>query len=142
MSPDPKPGLRHVQSLHISRSLTVPALLMAFASFADMPPVFATAFMVGFIEWACIETLRPYLDPHERTVGTHVDVSHLAATPVGMTVTAAVELVELRGRKLRFKVSCRDDADLIGEGFHDRAVIDHPKFMARVSAKAEASGRA
>ena len=70
------------------------------------------------------------------------DISHLAATPIGMTVTAEVELVELRGRKLRFTVSCRDDADLIGEGFHERAVIDHPKFMARVSAKAEASGRA
>ncbi|MCT2580423.1 MULTISPECIES: thioesterase family protein [unclassified Mesorhizobium] len=112
----------------------------AFASFADMPPVFATAFMVGFIEWACVEALRPFLSSHERTVGTHVDVSHVAATPVGMTVTADVELVAVQGRKLRFKVSCSDENGLIGEGFHERAVVDHDKFMARVLAKSGQTG--
>ncbi|WP_206522109.1 MULTISPECIES: thioesterase family protein [unclassified Mesorhizobium] len=112
----------------------------AFASFADMPPVFATAFMVGFIEWACVEALRPFLSSHERTVGTHVDVSHVAATPVGMTVTADVELVAVQGRKLRFKVSCSDENGLIGEGFHERAVVDYDKFMARVLAKSGQTG--
>src|SRR5437868_13465369 len=123
MSPELKPGLRHVQSLLVDRSLTVPAVSKAFA-FDDMPPVFATAFMVAFIEWACIEARRPYLDAGERTVGTHVDVSHTAATPVGLTVTVEVELVAVQGRKLRFKITCRDDAGPIGEGFHERAVID------------------
>ena len=134
MSPDLKPGLRHVQSLRVDQSLTVPAVSKAFA-FEDMPPVFATAFMVGFIEWACIEALRPYLDAGERTVGIHVDVSHTAATPVGLTVTAEVELVAVEGRKLRFRIACCDDAGPIGEGFHERAIIDVAHFMARVSAK-------
>jgi fluoroacetyl-CoA thioesterase len=134
MSPELKPGLRHVQTLCVDQSLTVPAVSSAFA-FDDMPPVFATAFMVGFIEWACIEALRPFLDPTERTVGTHVDVSHTAATPVGLTVTASVELVSIEGRKLRFKVACADDQGPIGEGLHERVVIDLTKFMTRVAAK-------
>jgi fluoroacetyl-CoA thioesterase len=134
MSPDLKPGQHHAQSLRVDQSLTVPAVAKAFP-FEDMPPVFATAFMVGFIEWVCIEALRPFLDDSERTVGTHVDVSHTAATPVGLTVTAEVELVAVEGRKLRFKVACRDDAGPIGEGFHERAVIDLARFMARVSGR-------
>jgi fluoroacetyl-CoA thioesterase len=136
MSPELKPGLRHVQNLRVDPALTVPAVSSTFTGFADMPPVLATAFMVGFIEWACIEALKPFLDAGERTVGTYVDVSHTAATPVGMTVTAEVELTAVEGRKLRFKVACRDDAGPIGEGFHERAVIDYAKFMARVAAKA------
>ncbi|RUV25520.1 MAG: thioesterase [Mesorhizobium sp.] len=140
MTSDLKPGLHHVQTLRVDDSLTVPAMTTAFASFADMPPVFATAFMVGFIEWACVEALRPFLSSHERTVGTHVDVSHVAATPVGMTVTADVELVAVQGRKLRFKVSCSDENGLIGEGFHERAIVDHDKFMARVLAKSGQTG--
>jgi fluoroacetyl-CoA thioesterase len=140
MSPDLQPGLRHVQRLRVDRSLTVPAVAAAFTGFADMPPVFATAFLVGFIEWACIEALGPYLDPGEGSVGTHIDVSHVAATPVGMEVTAAVELIEVQGRRLRFKVTCRDEADLIGEGFHERFIIDRGKFMHRVAAKARESG--
>jgi fluoroacetyl-CoA thioesterase len=142
MKSDLKPGLRHVETLRVDPSLTVPAVSAAFASFADMPPVLATAFLVGFIEWTCIEALRPYLDEGERTVGTHVDVSHVAATPIGMIATAEVEFVAVEGRKLRFKVSCRDEGGLIGEGFHERAVIDLGKFMARLSAKAETAGRA
>lgn len=136
MSQELKPGLCHIQNIRIGETLTVPAMSQAFASFADMPPVFATAYMVAFIEWACIEALRPYLSVDQRTVGTHVDVSHVAATPVGMLVTAEVELLEVQGRKLRFKVSCRDEAGLIGEGSHERAVIEHAKFMARISEKA------
>jgi len=129
-------GLRHTLSVRVERSLTVPEVSSAFAGFADMPPVFATAYMVGFIEWTCIEMLRPFLDADERTVGTHVDVSHVAATPVGMTITAEVELVAVEGRKLRFKVKCSDDAGPIGEGFHERAVIDQTKFMQRLAEKA------
>jgi fluoroacetyl-CoA thioesterase len=133
---DLQPGIRHVQTLQVGQALTVPALSPVFASFADMPPVFATAFMVGFIEWACIEALKPFLTSSQRTVGTHIDVSHVAATPIGMTVSAEVELVAVEGRKLRFKVICRDDSGPIGEGFHERAVIDHARFMERVAAKA------
>ena len=135
-----QPGLRHVQTLRVDQSLAVPAMTAPFAGFADMPPVLATAYMVAFIEWACIEALRPFLKPDQRTVGTHVDVSHVAATPVGMTVTAQVELVAVEGRKLRFKVACHDEGGLIGEGFHERAIIDFDKFMARVAVKAAGPG--
>lgn len=91
--------------------------------------------MVGLIEWACIEALRPFLDESKRTVGTQVDVCHVAATPIGMTVAAEVELIAVEGRNLRFRVSCRDEDGLIGEGFHECAIIDYAKFMARVAAK-------
>jgi len=83
-----------------------------------------------------MEALRGHLGPDERTVGTHVDVSHVAAAPVGMMVTAEVELIAVDRRKLRFKVNCRDEAGLIGEGFHERTVIQPDKFIARVRAKA------
>ncbi|MGO4869696.1 MAG: thioesterase family protein [Roseiarcus sp.] len=137
MNPTLKPGLRRVQELFIDEGQTVPALSGTFPGFADMPPVLATAFMVGFIEWTSIEALRPYLEPDERSVGTLVDVTHVAATPVGMTVTAEVEIVEVRGRKVRFKVACHNDLGLIGEGFHERAVVDQRKFMARFADAAD-----
>ncbi|MEE3625227.1 thioesterase family protein [Nitrospirillum sp. BR 11752] len=131
-----QPGLRHSESLTVDTSMLVPALPAAFGGFHDMPPVFATAQMVAFIEWTCVQALAPYLEPGERTVGTHVDVSHVAATPVGMTVTATVELIAFDGRALRFKVAAHDATGLIGEGFHSRGVIDYARFMARVEKKA------
>jgi fluoroacetyl-CoA thioesterase len=67
-----RPGLRHTQAITLGEALTVSAVSVAFTGFADMPPVFATAFMVGLVEWACIEALRPYLAAHQRTAGTHV----------------------------------------------------------------------
>jgi len=132
------PGLAHTQRLRVTHALTVPAVSPAFPGFADMPPVFATAYMVGFLEWACVEALRPYLEPGEHTVGTQVEVTHQAATPVGMEVTALVELVETRGRKLRFKVTLWDEADLIGEGWHERALIERSRFLGRLAEKARA----
>src|SRR5262245_29659615 len=103
------PGTTHMQTLMVDDTLVVPAVSEHFTGFRDMPPVFATAFMVGFIEWACIEAIRPFIEPGEHTVGTHVNVSHSAATPVGMAVTAFVELVAVEGRKLSFRVTCRDE---------------------------------
>lgn len=129
--------MRHSLSVLVDDRLTVPAVAAAFTGFADMPPVFATAFLVGFIEWACIEALRGHLTVDEQSVGTHVDISHVAATPAGMRVVADVELIAVEGRKLRFKVQCRDAAGPIGEGYHDRTIIERNKFMSRVSAKAE-----
>lgn len=132
------PGISLTRTITVDESLTVPAVSPAFCGFRDMPPVFATAFLIGFNESTCIEALRPYLGEGRQTVGTHVDVSHAAAAPVGMTVTAHVELIEVQGRKLRFRVTCRDDSDLVGEGFHERAVIDRVKFIERATAKAAA----
>jgi fluoroacetyl-CoA thioesterase len=100
-----------------------------------MPPVLATAFLVGFVEWVCVEALHPYLGQGEQTLGTHVDLSHAAPTPVGMHVTAHVELVEIHGRRLRFKVSCRDEVDLVAEGHHERCIVKRLRFDERVAAK-------
>ena len=142
MNPALQPGLRHVQTLRVDGPLTVPAVSQSFAGFVDMPPVFATAFLVGFVEWACIELLRPHLAPNQQSVGTHIDLSHIAATPVGMTVTASVELREVQGRVLRFSVSCRDEVELIGTGSHERTVIDRARFLARVESKRAGAGHA
>lgn len=133
------PGTKHMQTLKVDETLLVPAVSEHFTGFRDMPPVFATAFMVGFIEWACIEAIRPLLEPGEHSVGTHVNVSHMAATPAGMNVTAFVELIAQEGRKLTFRVTCRDETDIIGEGTHERVVINPEKFMARVAAKRAAA---
>jgi len=130
------PGISHTLSLQVNDKLLVTAFTPHFSGFADLPPVFATAFLVGFMEWACIEALKPYLLDGQNTVGTHVYLSHVAPTPLGMKVTAHVELVEVKDRTLRFRVDCYDECDLIGSGFHERTVIDTVRFMAKVHKKA------
>ncbi|WP_085726595.1 thioesterase family protein [Pseudomonas sp. R37(2017)] len=129
-------GLRHSDRLTVAQRHTVPEVETSWPGFSDMPPVLATAMMIGFVEQTCIEGLRPFLSPEQRTVGTHVDMSHIAATPVGMTVTATVELIGLEGRALLFNVQCHDETGLIGEGTHRRAIIDINKFMQRLHEKA------
>jgi fluoroacetyl-CoA thioesterase len=135
-----KPGLSHRATLTVGDSLTVPGMSQAFASFTDMPPVFATPYLVAFVEWACLEALAPYLGPAERTVGTRVEITHTAATPVGMRVTADVELVAVEGRRLRFKVACRDELEPIGEGMHERTVIAIDRFGTRLDRKRRRTG--
>jgi fluoroacetyl-CoA thioesterase len=130
------PGITHTLSLEVNDRLLVTAFTPQFSGFADLPPVFATAFMVGFMEWACIEALTPYLLDGENTVGTHVYLSHVAPTPLGMKVTAQVELIEVKDRTLRFRVDCYDACGLIGSGFHERSVIDTARFMKTVQEKA------
>ena len=131
----PQIGLRHSETLTVSEALSVPAQAKHFDPHTDMPPVFATAQMIAFVEWTCVHALAAYLGSDQRTVGTKVEITHTAATPIGMTVTAEVELVEIRDRILRFKVACHDEKDPIGEGFHERAIIDHTRFMARLARK-------
>ena len=135
---DLKPGLRHSATLTVPEALSVPAMGVWFSGTTDMPPVFATPAMIGFLEWTCVHALAPYLGPDQRTVGTRVEMTHTAATPIGMTVTAEVELVAVEGRRLRFKVACRDEADMVGEGFHERTLIDLDRFMDRVAKKTAA----
>ena len=128
----PPLGLKHQQSITVTTDLTVPSVSPHFAGFQDMPPVFATAFMVAFVEDTCVAALKPHLAPGQRSVGTHVNVSHTAATPIGRTAHCEVELVEVEGRKLKFKVLCSDEKGPIGEGFHERALIDLERFMAKL----------
>jgi fluoroacetyl-CoA thioesterase len=105
-----------------------------------MPEVFATGFMVGFLEWACIKAINPHLDwPSEQTVGTYIDVSHEAATPPGLTVTAKVELIAVEGKKLTFTVEAHDGVDVISRGRHERYIIYKKKFDERLAQKLQKS---
>lgn len=131
-----KPGIRYEHKFMVPSSKTVPALYPESEEFLAMPEVFATGFLVGFLEWACIKAVNPHLDwPKEQTVGTHIDISHQAATPPGLEVTATVELVEVSGRRLVFEVEAHDGIELISKGRHERFVIDKEKFYAKVGKK-------
>jgi len=136
-----KPGIHSKFTLRVTESKTVPALYSEAAEFQEMPKVFATGFMVGFIEWACIQAINPHLDwPREQTVGTHIDVSHTAATPVGFEVTATVKLVEIDGRRLLFEVEARDEIELISKGKHERHIINKDKFDSKMKEKIAKKG--
>lgn len=131
-----KPGLRYEHKFLVPSSKTVPALYPEAEEFLAMPEVFATGFMVGFLEWACIKCINPHIDwPIEQTVGTHVNVSHLAATPPGFEVTATVELMEVDGKRLVFSVEAHDGIDIISNGTHERFVINKERFDAKLGEK-------
>jgi predicted thioesterase len=97
--------------------------------------VFATPQLVALMELSAINAIRPYLSPGEGSVGTKVEISHLAATPVGMTVRAVATLTAVAGKKLTFTVEAYDDREKVGEGSHERYIIDTAKFLAKVAAK-------
>jgi len=131
-----KPGIRYEHRFKLTPRKMVPALYPEAEEFVAMPEVFATGFLVGFLEWACIKAINPHLDwPNEQTVGIHIDVSHLAATPPGLEVTATVELIAVEGKKLTFAVEAHDGVDLISKGRHERFVINKDKFEEKVGAK-------
>jgi fluoroacetyl-CoA thioesterase len=102
----------------------------------DMPEVYGTPMMIYLMELAASKALQPYLPPGWVSVGAAVDVKHLAATPVGFTVTARAEIVEWNGKTVTFAVEARDGVELIGEGRHVRAPIDMERFEKGVAAKA------
>lgn len=129
-------GLEHSFSFKVDEAKLVPALFPEAEEFRVMPEVFATGYMVGLVEWACIQAINPYLDwPAEQTVGTRVELSHEAATPPGFTVTVKVTLVAVEGRKLTFAVEARDNQDIISRGTHQRFVINKEKFDAGLKKK-------
>lgn len=97
--------------------------------------VFATPFMVALMERAALESVAPYLEPGQGTVGTMIATSHIAATPVGATVRAQTELTAVDGRMLSFNVRAYSGDRLIGEGTHQRCIIDEQRFMQKVAAK-------
>ncbi len=131
-----KPGIKYEHKMKVPKSKTVPSLYPESEEFVAMPEVFATGYLVGFLEWACIKAINPHLDwPQEQTLGTHINVSHEAATPVGLEVTATVELIAVEGRKLIFNVEAHDGIDLISKGQHERYIINRQKFDERIKAK-------
>jgi len=136
-----KPGLTHRFSYKVPENKTVPYTYPEAPEIAAMPKVFATGNMIILMEWVCAQLLAPHLDSGEGSLGTHVDVSHLAATPPGMTVTVDVECVAVTGQRVTFKVKAHDEVDLIGEGRHERFVVMWDKFNARLAAKAAKMAR-
>lgn len=136
MKPSLQPGLKYIHKFLVPQAKTVPALYPEAEEFVAMPEVFATGFLVGFLEWACIKCINPHIDwPVEMTLGTHIDVSHEAATPPGLEVTADVELVEVDGRRLVFRVEAHDGVDVIARGMHERFVVDKARFESKLAGK-------
>jgi len=130
-------GMTFAFTYEVPPDKTVPHLFPEFAEGGQMPDVFATGYMVGLFEFACIKAINPHIDwPRQQTVGIHVNVSHTAATPPGFKVTVEGRLEKVDGRKLSFSLVAHDGVDTISKGTHDRFIIDADKFNAAVSKKA------
>jgi fluoroacetyl-CoA thioesterase len=102
---------------------------------AMLPQVFATPMMILAMENAALNAVRGYLDRGESAVGTAVDIRHIAATPVGHEVTAQAEVTAVDGRRIMFKVSARDEIEEIGNGTHERMVVDMRRLDQRLATK-------
>lgn len=136
MKPTLTPGLQGEFRYTVPLSKTVPYMYEEAPDFQLMPAVFATGYMVALCEWACIELIKPHLDwPAEQTLGVHVNLSHLAATPPGLEVTVSPKLIEVDGRRLKFEISAHDGIDTITQGTHERAVIDRSRFESKLESK-------
>lgn len=130
-------GLTGTFRYRVPPSKTVPRIYDEAPDFQLMPAVLATGYLVALCEWAALEVLKPHLDwPREQSLGTHVDLSHVAATPPGMTVEVTATVTAVEGRKVTFSIRAHDGADTITEGRHERHVIDAARFAARVAQKA------
>ncbi len=126
-----QPGIRHSFRFTVPNDKLVPALYPEAPEFQAMPKVFASGYLIGLIEWVCIQAVNPHIDwPREQSVGTHFDLSHAAPTPAGCPVEVEVELIEVEKRRVKFRVSARDDVGTISEGTHERFVVDAERFGA------------
>lgn len=131
-----QPGLTYTFKYTVPENKTVPFLYPEAPEFQLMPKVLATGFMIGLFEWACIKAINPHLDwPDEQTVGTDVRLSHLAATPPGLTVTVKVTLEKVEGKKLTFSLAGHDGVDKISDGTHERFIIDAARFNEKMALK-------
>jgi len=97
--------------------------------------VYATPAMIGIMEGTCLAAVDPFLPEGMSTVGIHLDVKHTAATPVGMSVRATAKLIEISGKRLTFTVEAYDNKEKIGEGTHQRYIIDLAKFLQKAQEK-------
>jgi fluoroacetyl-CoA thioesterase len=132
-----QPGMDFEFRYTVAEDKTVPHLYSDIPELQEMPRVFATGFMVGLFELACIRFVNPYIDwPRQQTVGIGINVNHTAPTPPGLTVTVKGTLEKVEGRKLSFSLVADDGVDTISKGSHDRFIIDAEKFNAQVADKA------
>jgi len=122
-------GARHEEKLLVTNENAINFLGMEGAR------VLSTPHMIGYMERTCRNLVLPMLEPGHDTVGTHVNVAHLAAAPLGMMVTFKAEVTGVRDRRVEFRVEAFDEKEKIGEGTHERAVINIAKFAARLAAK-------
>jgi predicted thioesterase len=120
---------------HLERIVTEEVTAARIGS--GLVKVFATPMMIALIEQTCYESVSPFLEEGQGTVGTLVNVTHSAATPVGMRVWCDSQLKEVDRRRLVFEVKAYDECGLIGEGRHERFIIDSAKFQAKIDAKAK-----
>ncbi|MET0789948.1 MAG: thioesterase family protein [Polyangiaceae bacterium] len=139
MKPSLSQGLTFEFSYRVPEHKTVPHVYPESPLFQAMPPVFATAYLVGLVEWACMEAMQPHLEAGEQSLGVDIRLSHTAATPSGFTVKVLVVLEAVVGRRLTFRVSAHDGVDAIGEGTHERVVIQTERFLQKVAKKSAAS---
>jgi predicted thioesterase len=124
-----------VPGLTAELEMTVTVADIASRWGSGLAPVFSTPALVGLMESAAVQALSGHLSPGQTTVGGHIDVRHLAATPVGMQVRARAELTAVEGSKLVFKIQAWDEVELIGEAEHERFVVDEARFLGRMQAK-------
>ncbi|MBP3895668.1 MAG: thioesterase family protein [Mogibacterium sp.] len=124
-----KVGMKFTREVEVVHELTADAV------HSGGLPVFATPMMIGLMENASWSLAEECMEEGYSTVGTLVNVKHISATPVGATVRAETELTEIDGRRLVFKVAAYDDKGLIGEGTHERFIINTDKFMNKTNAK-------
>ncbi|MGB0658898.1 MAG: thioesterase family protein [Mangrovicoccus sp.] len=117
----------------------VPRLFPDARVMDDMPEVLASAYMIGLFEWACVEQVAPFYEAGEGSLGTGFELTHVAPTPPGLTVTVETEIAEFDGKFIWFKVRGHDGQDVIGEGRHQRAFVKWDRFNAKVAAKSEAA---
>lgn len=128
-------GDRELLEFEVTREKTVPFLYPESPEFRDIPEVFATGFMVGLMEWCCIRSLAPAMEEGEGSLGTAIEVSHLAATPPGGRVTVEACVVSVDGRRVRWHVVAQDDVDTIGEGHIGRTVVNWNRFTRSLDEK-------
>jgi fluoroacetyl-CoA thioesterase len=128
-----KSGLK-VGATGEQRFVVEPVHTIDFAG-GGMPAILCTPWLVWFLEHAAREAVLPFLGEGESTVGSHVDVDHLAATPIGHSVTCLARVVNMEGRLIAFKLEARDETEVIARGFHRLRVIQVERLARRVDAK-------
>lgn len=124
----------------IPESKVVPNLYPESPEFQAIPPVFATGFMVGLLEWTCIKHLDPTLSEDQTSLGIAIETTHSAASTPGMTVRVKATVLESGAKKVKWALEAHDDVELIGSGTHTRAIVNAQRFIDRVNAKAEQCG--
>ncbi|GAC1348762.1 MAG: thioesterase family protein [Vulcanimicrobiaceae bacterium] len=131
-------GISHAVETVVAERFTVPGLMPEIPSWAGMPEVLATAMVVAIMEWAALETILPYLDDGEHSLGVRVDMTHTAPTGRGLPVRARATVTAVDASGVDFEIVASDATGVIGRALHRRAVVDGARFERRVAAAREA----